>query len=63
MEHCLQLLDDKDYLEGVISRTPLGRVGEPNEVSSLVVFLCLPASSFITGQTICVDGGMTVNGL
>uniref|UniRef100_A0A0D3BTV8 3-oxoacyl-[acyl-carrier-protein] reductase n=1 Tax=Brassica oleracea var. oleracea TaxID=109376 RepID=A0A0D3BTV8_BRAOL len=36
--------------------------GELNEVASLVVFLCLPAASYITGQTICVDGGLTVNG-
>ena len=49
-------------MEAVISQTPLGRIGEPKEVSSLVAFLCLPVSSYITGQTICVDGGFTVNG-
>ncbi|XP_020205051.1 tropinone reductase homolog At5g06060 [Cajanus cajan] len=49
--------------DGFISQTPLGRIGEAEEVSSLVAFLCLPAASFITGQTICVDGGLTVNGL
>ncbi|KAG5118504.1 hypothetical protein JHK82_032924 [Glycine max] len=47
----------------LIARTPLGRIGEAEEVSSLVAFLCLPAASYITGQTICVDGGFTVNGL
>jgi len=46
----------------LFSRTPLGRSGEPNEVASLVVFLCLPAASYITGQTICIDGGLTVYG-
>ncbi|KAK6234914.1 hypothetical protein SCA6_010251 [Theobroma cacao] len=50
------------FSETIISRTPMGRIGEPEEVSSLVGFLCLPASSYITGQTFCIDGGMSVNG-
>ncbi|PNY01382.1 tropinone reductase-like protein [Trifolium pratense] len=54
-------LQDEKLLNGFITRTPLGRIGEPEEVSSLVAFLCLPAASFITGQIICIDGGLTVN--
>ncbi|KNA15897.1 hypothetical protein SOVF_094030 [Spinacia oleracea] len=56
------LLADKSFLDKVVSRTPLGRVGEAEEVSAMVAFLCLPAASYITGQVISVDGGMTVNG-
>ncbi|XP_022752711.1 senescence-associated protein 13-like isoform X2 [Durio zibethinus] len=52
----------ENFSEAIISRTPMGRIGEPDEVSSLVGFLCLPAASYMTGQTICIDGGMTVNG-
>ncbi|GMY14493.1 tropinone reductase homolog isoform X2 [Fagus crenata] len=51
----------KEYIQPMM-RTPLGRLAEPNEISSVVAFLCLPAASYITGQVICVDGGYTVNG-
>ena len=55
-------LKDKKLYDEVIKRTPIGRIGEPKDVSSLVAFLCMPAASYITGQIICVDGGFTVNG-
>ncbi len=57
-----EVLRNKDYLDEVLSRTPMGRIGEIDEVSSLVAFLCMPASSYITGQTIAVDGGFSVYG-
>lgn len=50
-------LADPDYLDDVLLRTPMGRIGEPEEVASAVAFLCLPASSYITGECIAVDGG------
>ncbi|KAM0039158.1 putative oxidoreductase [Helianthus debilis subsp. tardiflorus] len=56
------LLSNEQFLDKVVSRTPLKRPGEANEVSSLVAFLCLPAASYITGQTVSVDGGFSVNG-
>jgi Tropinone reductase 1 len=52
-------LADPDYLDEVIERTPMRRVGEPEEVAAAVAFLCLPASSYITGQCIAVDGGFS----
>lgn len=50
-------LSDPDYYEEVIARTPMRRIGEPEEVAAAVGFLCLPASSYITGECIAVDGG------
>ncbi|PJJ53060.1 SDR family oxidoreductase [Hymenobacter chitinivorans] len=56
------VLSNEQYLQSVLDRTPLQRIGEPEEVSSAVAFLCLPAASYITGQTLSVDGGFSVNG-
>ena len=57
-----KLLKDENYLHDVLSRTPLGRVAEAEEIASAVTFLCMPASSYITGQCLAVDGGFTING-
>lgn len=38
---------------------PTGRVGKPQDISSMVLFLCSPQASFINGENICIDGGMT----
>lgn len=42
-------------------RVPVGRYGQPEEVAHLTLSLCLPASSFVNGATVVVDGGMSVN--
>jgi len=49
-------LDDRSRIQ---KRTPLGRLGTADEVLSVIQFLISPASSFITGQTLVVDGGLT----
>jgi NAD(P)-dependent dehydrogenase (short-subunit alcohol dehydrogenase family) len=45
----------------ITERIPLGRVGEPSDVVGAAVFLCSPASDFVTGQVIYVDGGITAS--
>ena len=50
-------MKDEAYAAEVINRTPMRRVGEPREVAAAAAFLAMPASSYITGQTLAVDGG------
>jgi Tropinone reductase 1 len=57
-----QLLTDKTYFDAVKGTTPMRRVGNVEEVASVVAFLCMPASSYVTGQCIAVDGGFTIDG-
>jgi NAD(P)-dependent dehydrogenase (short-subunit alcohol dehydrogenase family) len=45
--------------QAMISRTPMGRLGQPREVSSAVLYLLSDAASYVTGQTLYVDGGWT----
>ncbi|OMO63602.1 hypothetical protein COLO4_32295, partial [Corchorus olitorius] len=54
---------NENLVKPFITRTPMGRTGEAKEVSSVVAFLCLPAASYVTGQIVYVDGGITLNGL
>ena len=57
------VLSQPARLEKILARTPMARVGQPEEVASLVAFLAMDKSSYITGQNIMVDGGMSVKGL
>jgi len=57
-----QVLKDDAYKNEVLDRTPMKRVGEPGEVASAVLFFCSPQASYITGQTLAVDGGFSIFG-
>ncbi|NBB93326.1 MAG: SDR family oxidoreductase [Gammaproteobacteria bacterium] len=57
-----QVLDDADFLAEVLARTPLRRIGRPEEAAAAVTFLCLPGAGYITGQTLAVDGGFSTFG-
>ncbi|MND02856.1 Cyclopentanol dehydrogenase [compost metagenome] len=57
------MLSQPDRLKKIIGRTPMNRVGQPDEVSGIVAFLAMDKSSYITGQNIMVDGGFSANGL
>src|SRR5262249_45122708 len=48
---------DKEAKNRILSRTPLGRIGEPDEIASIAVFLASPEASYMTGETIYADGG------
>ena len=51
------VVNDKAAMARVMSRTPMGRVGEPSEIAAIAVFLASDESSYVTGQTIYADGG------
>lgn len=52
------VLNNPEKLAGILARTPMKRVGDPDEIASIVSFLSMPASSYVTGQTLSADGGM-----
>ncbi len=52
----------KERAERMLSHVPLGRPGTPEEIAHAVLFLAAPESSYITGQTLSVDGGWTAGG-
>jgi NAD(P)-dependent dehydrogenase (short-subunit alcohol dehydrogenase family) len=58
-EQVAAMLSDPAFYSNLVARIPLGRIGEPEEVMSAVLFFVSRASDFITGQTLYLDGGIT----
>ncbi|MES2511400.1 MAG: SDR family oxidoreductase [Pseudomonadota bacterium] len=54
-------LENPETRAQVLDRIPLGRVAEPQDVAGAAVFFCAPASTFITGQVLYLDGGITAS--
>lgn len=52
----------EEWTAPTLARTPLGRLGEPEDIAGAILFLSSPAAAWITGQTLAVDGGYTVSG-
>jgi 2-dehydro-3-deoxy-D-gluconate 5-dehydrogenase len=49
---------DQKYVDYILGRTPVGRWGVPEDLNGAVVFLASPASNYVTGTSIVVDGGL-----
>ncbi|KGX91932.1 2-deoxy-D-gluconate 3-dehydrogenase [Pontibacillus halophilus JSM 076056 = DSM 19796] len=56
------VLQDEQYVNDILARTPLNRIGELKELAGVAVFLASEASNYMTGQTLFVDGGMSIYG-
>ena len=54
------LWENPETLKASNARTPLGRIGEPDEIAGAAVFLASRAGAYMTGQTIVIDGGQTI---
>lgn len=62
-ERVERVLSDPEKVRQIEKATPLGRVGEPEEVARAIAFLCMPAASYLTGLTLPVDGGFSQQGI
>jgi NAD(P)-dependent dehydrogenase (short-subunit alcohol dehydrogenase family) len=55
----VKLLADPAFKEGIVRRIPIGRIGELRDLIGPAIFLCSDAASFVTGQILGIDGGLT----
>jgi NAD(P)-dependent dehydrogenase (short-subunit alcohol dehydrogenase family) len=52
-------LEDPDFYKALVARIPMGRIAEPEDVMRVILFFVSPASDYVTGQTLYLDGGLT----
>lgn len=52
-------LDDPVFYQKLTDRIPLGRIGKEEDIASAALYLCSDAAGFVSGQILCVDGGLT----
>lgn len=57
----VQFVQGDEFAKNIAPNIPMRRAGEPEEVAAMTAFMCLPAASYVTGQTICVDGALSVH--
>jgi NAD(P)-dependent dehydrogenase (short-subunit alcohol dehydrogenase family) len=57
------LVETPEISNRTIEKTPLGRIGEPEDIAAAAVYLASDAASFVTGHTLVIDGGVTVGGI
>jgi len=50
----------KNFKDSIVASCPLGRIGEPGDMAGVAIYLASKAGSYVTGQVIAVDGGITV---
>ena len=59
-EQNAKLFEDRNWVDYIEEKIPLGRIGKPNDLDGTCLFLSSDASAYVTGQTILVDGGISV---
>lgn len=57
------LYDDPGWVEYLCERIPLGRPGDPDDMNGMLLLLASDAGRYITGQTVLVDGGISINAM
>jgi NAD(P)-dependent dehydrogenase (short-subunit alcohol dehydrogenase family) len=55
------LAKEPEAMKEILRDQPIGRLGEPEEIASVVLWLCSPGASFVIGHALAVDGGFTVH--